>query len=82
MQLLRSILLALFIYIKPESAVILYGVAHLLGSVLYVSCYYGFFAMILKKKEVAATFPIQNYHQLLPTMNKKSTMELVNFFKI
>lgn len=43
MQVLRSILLAAFVYLWPMQAVFVYGVSHILGSLFYCASYYGLF---------------------------------------
>lgn len=66
MQLLRSILLALFVYIWPFQAVLMYGVSQLIGSFLYCFAYYGLFIHTFAKKEEVTKLPIQNFRQMFP----------------
>ncbi|XP_042893125.1 protein RFT1 homolog [Penaeus japonicus] len=66
MQLLRSVLLAAFVYLWPFQAVFMYGVSQFLGSLLYCFSYYGLFVHTLSKKEEAAKLPIKNLRQMLP----------------
>lgn len=65
MQLLRSILLALLVFLWPMHSVLVFGISHLLGSIVYSIAYYGVFMKTLKKKD-DADLPIQEFNQLLP----------------
>lgn len=79
MQLLRSVLLALFVYIWPFQAVLMYGVSQLIGSLLYCFAYYGLFIHTFSKKEEAAKLPIQNIWQMLPRTEGDKMLVSPNF---
>lgn len=66
MQLLRSLLTAVFIYMWPYEAVLMYGVSQLCGSLAYFASYYGLFAYVLHDKDATEKLPIRSFRQLFP----------------
>ncbi|XP_042217703.1 protein RFT1 homolog isoform X3 [Homarus americanus] len=66
MQVLRSILLATFVYIWPMHGVLMYGISHIVGSLIYCVSYYGLFIQIFHKKEEVVKLPVKGIRQLFP----------------
>lgn len=66
MQLLRSVLLAAFVYVWPMQSVFMYGVSHILGSLVYCASYYGLFIQVFHSKEDVVKLPVQGTRQLFP----------------
>ncbi|XP_050687419.1 protein RFT1 homolog isoform X1 [Eriocheir sinensis] len=67
MQTLRSLLLATFVFKWPSQAVLLYGISHLCGSVMYTASYYGFFAYVMHRKKEVEKLPVKSLGQLFPS---------------
>lgn len=66
MQVLRSILLTVCVYFWPVQAVFMYGVTHMLGSLVYCSSYYGLFIQAFSSKIDARKLPVQRIRHLFP----------------
>lgn len=66
MQVLRTVLFATFVYIWPLHAVLMYGISHILGSMLYFILYYGVFAYTFYQKDEVKKLPIHSLRQLFP----------------
>nr|XP_045626349.1 protein RFT1 homolog isoform X1 [Procambarus clarkii]XP_045626350.1 protein RFT1 homolog isoform X1 [Procambarus clarkii] len=78
MQVLRSILLAAFVYLWPMQAVFVYGVSHILGSLFYCASYYGLFFKIFCSKENAKQLPVREIRQLFPKWKQGKLLPEVN----
>ncbi|XP_066955002.1 man(5)GlcNAc(2)-PP-dolichol translocation protein RFT1 isoform X2 [Macrobrachium rosenbergii] len=65
MQLLRSLLLALFVFLWPMHSVLVFGISQMLGSIVYSASYYIVFMRALRRKE-DSSLPIHEFNQLLP----------------
>ncbi|XP_064109096.1 protein RFT1 homolog [Macrobrachium nipponense] len=65
MQLLRSLLLALFVFLWPMHSVLVFGISQMLGSIVYSVSYYIVFLRALRGKE-DSSLPIHEFNQLLP----------------
>ncbi|KAK3864782.1 hypothetical protein Pcinc_029562 [Petrolisthes cinctipes] len=78
MQLLRSLITAVFIYVWPYEAVLMYGVSQLCGSLVYCASYYGLFAYVLHNKDATKKLPIQSFRQLFPHRERHKKMPEVD----
>ncbi|XP_068202157.1 man(5)GlcNAc(2)-PP-dolichol translocation protein RFT1 isoform X2 [Palaemon carinicauda] len=65
MQLLRSVLLTLFVFLWPTHSVLAFGISQTIGSLVYSTSYYVVFMRALKRKS-DQPLPIQDLTQLLP----------------
>lgn len=70
MQTLRSLLLAIFVFKWPRQAVLLYGISHLCGSVMYTVSYYVFFAYSMHRKKGSEKLPVKSFYQLFPSWER------------
>lgn len=82
MQTVRSLLLAAFVLKWPSQAVLLYGVSHLCGSLLYTISYYGFFAYIMQRKKRIEKLPVQSFRHLFPSREHGKWMVSLSKFEV
>ncbi|KAK7066633.1 Oligosaccharide translocation protein rft1 [Halocaridina rubra] len=66
MQLTRTALVALLVFFWPVHSVFVFGISHIVGSIVYSSSYYALFIHALRKKDENIKLPIRELKQLLP----------------
>lgn len=82
MQVLRTVFFAIFVFIWPLHAVLMYGISHILGSLLYFILYYGVFAYTFSQKEETKKLPIHSVRQLFPRTNGRYYFEIDSELKL